>query len=208
MDSLVEELFAALEGLGALRARRMFGGVGLYCDDVFFGLVAEGVLYFKVDAESVADYRAAGAAPFRPFPERPPAELGYFEVPLAVQERRERLLAWAERAVGAARSRDAAKRPRRGARRAARRARVAAAPIEELVNIGPRHAAWLRAAGVEDSTALERLGAVAAFRRVVAAGHAAGVALLYALEGARLGLRVDQLSDAIKANLRARAGLG
>jgi hypothetical protein len=33
------------------------------------------------------------------------------------------------------------------------------------------------------------------------------VKLLYALEGARLGLRVEQLSAAMQANLRARAGL-
>jgi DNA transformation protein and related proteins len=30
--------------LDALRPRRMFGGVGLYCDEVFFGLIAGDVL--------------------------------------------------------------------------------------------------------------------------------------------------------------------
>jgi DNA transformation protein len=207
VDSLVEELFAALDGLGELRARRMFGGTGLYCDDVFFGLVAEGVLYFKVDAESVEDYRAAGAAPFRPFPERPAAELGYFAVPLEVQERRERLHAWAARALVAARGRDAAKRRKPRTRAGESGGRSRPRSIGALPGIGPRSAARLRAVGIADAAALERVGAVAAFRALVAAGHAPPVKLLYALEGARLGLRVEQLSAAMRANLRARAGL-
>jgi DNA transformation protein len=207
VDSLAEELFGALDGLGELRARRMFGGVGLYCDDVFFGLVAEGVLYFKVDAESVADYRAAGAAPFHPFPDRPAAELGYFAVPLEVQEHRERLREWAERALVAARSRDVAKRRKARTRAGEPAERSRPRPIGALPGIGPRSAARLRAVGITDSAALERVGAVAAFRALAAAGRAPPVKLLYALEGARLGLRVEQLSAAMQANLRARAGL-
>ena len=38
-----------LAGLDGLRARAMFGGVGLYAGEVFFGIVAAEVLYFKVD---------------------------------------------------------------------------------------------------------------------------------------------------------------
>jgi hypothetical protein len=44
---------------------------------------------------------------FRPFPDRPAAELGYHEVPIDVQERPERLLEWARRALAAASRRDA-----------------------------------------------------------------------------------------------------
>jgi len=49
-DPFVEEILERMAPLGALRARRMFGGVGLYCDDVFFGLVATaGSTYVQVE---------------------------------------------------------------------------------------------------------------------------------------------------------------
>ena len=54
----VAELCARLVRLGELTARRMFGGIGLYADGVFFALLDEQVLYFKVDDESVGAYRA------------------------------------------------------------------------------------------------------------------------------------------------------
>ena len=38
-----------LVDLGPVTSRKMFGGMGLYCDDVFFGIVARDELYLKVD---------------------------------------------------------------------------------------------------------------------------------------------------------------
>ena len=58
----VLEQLATIE---SLRARRMFSGAGLYSDDTFFGLVADDVLYFKVDDSNRRDYEARGMAPVR-----------------------------------------------------------------------------------------------------------------------------------------------
>lgn len=200
-DPSVDELLERLAPIGELRARRMFGGVGLYCDELFFGLLDEGVLYFKVDATSVADYRAAGAAPFRPFPGRPAVALGYHEVPLEVLERDALLRAWAARAVAAARG--ARKSARKRARPAARKG-TASPALGKLLNLGPKSASWLRAAGIETQADLARLGSVEAYRRALAAGTPPNLNLLYALEGALLELRWDRLSPAVKENLRAR----
>jgi hypothetical protein len=38
-----------LAGLGEITVKRMFGGAGLYLDGTFFAIVADDVLYFKVD---------------------------------------------------------------------------------------------------------------------------------------------------------------
>jgi len=202
VDERVGELLDDLAALRELSARRMFGGVGFYCDGVFFGLLAEGALYFKVDEENVAAYRAAGMPAFQPYPGRPAQALGYHEVPLEVQERRERLLEWAAAALAAARRRDATKtkaKPR--AKKDTKRAAEAAA---KRLDLGPKTRAWLRAAGIENAAELERLGAVEAYRRVLATGAAPTLDLLYVLEGARVGLRYDRLSEAVKENLRAR----
>ncbi len=164
-EPFVDDLLVRLAPLGELRAKRMFGGTGLYCDEVFFGLLDAGVLFFKVDEASAAAYRAAGSAPFQPFPDKP-SMLAYYEVPLGVLERDEELLVWARRALAAARGRDAAKR--KGKQRSKRKS-AEALPVAKLVNVGPKSAAWLRAVGIETRADLERVGSVRAYRLVLAA---------------------------------------
>jgi DNA transformation protein and related proteins len=56
-----------LASLGPVRSRRMFGGVGLYGDDVFFALIDSDTLYFKVDDTNRSEYTQRGCAPFQPF---------------------------------------------------------------------------------------------------------------------------------------------
>lgn len=36
-----------LAGLGRLRVRRMFGGAGIYCDEIFFAIVNQDTLYLE-----------------------------------------------------------------------------------------------------------------------------------------------------------------
>ena len=92
-----------LAGLGAVETRRMFGGVGIYFAGLFFALIADDVLYFKVGDCNRADYEAAGTEPFRPFPDKP-IEMGYYEVPIEVLEDRDQLRQWAQKAADVARA--------------------------------------------------------------------------------------------------------
>lgn len=76
-----------------LRAESMFGGVGLYSGDVFFGIIAADVLYFKVgDANRIA-YQQAGARPFKPFIDRPMSR-SYYSVPALIPEDATVLRTW------------------------------------------------------------------------------------------------------------------
>ena len=109
-----------LQSLPAVGSRRMFGGVGLYSADVFFGLLDNDTLYFKVDDESVKEYQAAGSGPFRPYPDRPEQAMhGYYQVPASVLEDADGLARWARRAVAVG---AASARAKRGRRRNTRRA--------------------------------------------------------------------------------------
>jgi DNA transformation protein len=58
-------------GLGDVTARKMFGGVGLYCDGWFFGIIARDELFLKVDSRTRGAYETAGSHPFRPYSDRP-----------------------------------------------------------------------------------------------------------------------------------------
>jgi DNA transformation protein len=91
-----------LAGLGPLVARSMFGGVGLYCDGLFFAIIARDVLYLKTDDVNRPRFERAGMKPFKPYANRP-STMQYHEVPLGVLENAPELLEWARGAVAAAR---------------------------------------------------------------------------------------------------------
>jgi DNA transformation protein len=111
-----------LAALSQVRARRMFGGVGLYSDDIFFAIISDDTVYLRVDDLSRADFVARGMAAFRPYADRPEVSMSYFEVPADVLEDAGTFVEWSRRAVAAApaatRSRPTSKR------KAGRRART------------------------------------------------------------------------------------
>ncbi len=88
----------------------MFGGVGIYAGTVFFALIADDTLYFKVNDSNRADFVSRGMGPFRPYGgER--ETMQYYEVPHELLEDAAALRAWAERARAAAAAKKA-KRPK------------------------------------------------------------------------------------------------
>jgi DNA transformation protein len=114
-----------LAQLGEVTSRRMFGGAGLYCDEFFFGLISDDVLYLRVDDSNRSDYTARGMAAFRPYADRPQLSMSYHETPAEVLENAAELAVWARRSVAVAMRAPRQSQSRRGssARRARRRAR-------------------------------------------------------------------------------------
>lgn len=79
-----------------VRSRRMFGGLGLYSGDRFFGIVDDDTLYFKVDDSTRQRYRDRRMRPFEPM--GTPMN-GYWQVPAGVLEDPEELEVWAREAI-------------------------------------------------------------------------------------------------------------
>ena len=72
-QALVDHCLELLAPLGAARAKRMFGGHGLYVDELFIALIAFERLYLKVDAQTQPAFESAGCEPFvYLMPARPP----------------------------------------------------------------------------------------------------------------------------------------
>src|SRR5262245_43800172 len=92
----------------AVRAKRMFGGVGLYAADVFCALIDDDIVYFKTDTVTRPDFESLGMPAFRPMGDDAPS-MNYHQLPDDVLESTENLRAWAERAIAAAQR--AKKRP-------------------------------------------------------------------------------------------------
>lgn len=86
-----------LEGVGTVHSRAMFGGHGIYLDDVIVGLVVDGVLYLKTDDENRAAFTKAGSSPFSYDNAKTgkKVETSYWEVPAPVLDDAEELRSWA-----------------------------------------------------------------------------------------------------------------
>ncbi len=96
-DSFRDFVLEQLSSLDGLRCKRMFGGYGLYANEVFFGIVFEGRLYFKTHPDTLAQYENFHAAVFAPSEKQ--TLKNYREVPADILEDSERLPLWARRAA-------------------------------------------------------------------------------------------------------------
>ena len=100
-DAFLTFVIEQLDGVRQITSRRMFGGVGLYSAEWFFGVLDNDRLYLKVDDSNVDDYTAAGTGPFRPYPDQT-MTMKYYEVPVSVLEDRDALATWARKAIAVA----------------------------------------------------------------------------------------------------------
>lgn len=110
-DGFVEHCLELLSPLGQARARRMFGGYGLYLDDLFVGLIADERLYLKVSADTAPQFSAAGGEAFRYQRQGRESELGFRTPPAEAMESPALMQPWARLAVQAAVQARAPSRP-------------------------------------------------------------------------------------------------
>jgi len=92
-----------------LRTRSMFGGVGLYAGKLFFALIADDTLYFKVDNTNRQDFERLDMRPFQPYGEGGEV-MQYYQVPAELLEDSEALRPWAEKAIAVAANKAKGKR--------------------------------------------------------------------------------------------------
>ena len=103
-DEFLDYVLDQFSGWDEVSARKMFGGAGLYCDGVMFGLIADDVAYLKVDESNQVDFEKAGASAFNPSPEKEKTYvMSYYKTPADILEDRQLLSQWAERALTVAR---------------------------------------------------------------------------------------------------------
>jgi DNA transformation protein len=101
-NDYVAYVIEQLNALGRVTSRRMFGGVGLYANGLFFAILDGDRLYFKTDDSNRGDYEARGSKPFCPFPDKPEMKMNYHDVPADLLDDAEELCRWAKKAVAVA----------------------------------------------------------------------------------------------------------
>ncbi len=87
---------------GAVRARRMFGGWGLWAGDAFVALVLNDQLYLKTRPETTAAFATAGCQPFTYSAKGRTVTLGFWNAPAEAMESAALMEPWARLALKAA----------------------------------------------------------------------------------------------------------
>jgi DNA transformation protein len=82
--------------------KRMFGGVGIYHDALFFALMDDERCWLKVDDHTRPAFTALGLAPFRPFADRDET-MDYYPVPDDALDDPDALRPWVDGALDVAR---------------------------------------------------------------------------------------------------------
>ena len=112
----IRDLFT---GLGPVRVRRMFGGQGVFLDDLMFALEARGELYLKADAETASAFERAGSIQFVYTKDGRPMPMSYWRLPDAALDDPEEASRWGRLALEAARRSALTKKKARAPRKRA-----------------------------------------------------------------------------------------
>ncbi|MEO5492900.1 MAG: TfoX/Sxy family protein [Sphingomonas sp.] len=101
---MADHYIAALADWAEVTRTPLFGAIALRRNNLVFGMIWKGGLYFKTDEKSVPQYNAAHSdkLAYTTNDGKPRALKSYSEVPPHVNEDEEKLCEWAETAYKAA----------------------------------------------------------------------------------------------------------
>ena len=124
----VDHCIELLSSLGHARSKPMFGGHGIWIDDLCMAIIVDDTLYLKTDDAHRPVFEAAGGRPFTYSTRSGEVHAtSYFTVPDEAMESPAEMAPWGRRALAAAVAARAKKKPRR-APRARKTAAVASEP--------------------------------------------------------------------------------
>ncbi|MFC4339139.1 TfoX/Sxy family protein [Cupriavidus numazuensis] len=103
IEHLLELMGPLAACIGAISARRMFGGHGLFYDGLMFALVSDGQCYLKADDKTLPRFEAERSHTFRYQSSRGEVALRhYLSLPAECLESPAAMTPWAQMAVEAA----------------------------------------------------------------------------------------------------------
>ncbi len=102
MSEFVDFLHEVFAEFGSIRHRKMFGGYGIYHQDLMFGLVADDELYLKVDIESEPKFTQHDLPAFEYHKGGKPFKMSYRLAPEAIYDDPQEAAEWAHLAFEAA----------------------------------------------------------------------------------------------------------
>lgn len=101
--AFIDQTKDLFQPFGAIRIRKMFGGAGVYCDDLFFAIMDDGAIFLKADDETRAAFEARGLSPFSYEMKDGRVEtISYYSAPEEIFDEENELKRWTTLALDAA----------------------------------------------------------------------------------------------------------
>jgi DNA transformation protein len=91
-----------MQSIGPVSAKFMFGGYGIFLEGLMFGLVADSVLYLKVDKETENEFKAKRLEKFTYNKKGKEFKMSYYQAPEEALEDGEEMNSWAAKAYSTA----------------------------------------------------------------------------------------------------------
>ena len=101
-NEFLSYVLEAMSHRALVSARKMFGGYGLYRDGLMFALIVHDELFFKADAENVAQFSHAGSHPFTYQTKVRRVEVAYWSAPAECLESPAEMTDWCQLGYAAA----------------------------------------------------------------------------------------------------------
>ncbi len=101
-SEFVQFVLELMAPVGGVRARAMFGGHGIYQEDVMFAIIVDDRLYFKADSATYRKFTARNLSQFTYVARGKTITMQYYEAPPEVFEAPVAMRIWAQQSIAAA----------------------------------------------------------------------------------------------------------
>ena len=98
----ISHVVELMQSIGPVRAKGMFGGHGFFLEGLMFGLVADSVLYLKIDKETENEFKARGLEAFTYYKKGKEFKMSYYQAPEEALEDSKIMNTWASKAYSTA----------------------------------------------------------------------------------------------------------
>ncbi len=95
-NAFTDYILELMEPFGDVKSRAMFGGYGIYKDGLMFGLVADDVLYLKVDDFNRFEFERKGLGPFMYEKGAKSVAMSYYQVADEALDNSDEMARWAQ----------------------------------------------------------------------------------------------------------------
>jgi DNA transformation protein len=162
------------EQLGSVKSRSMFGGFGIFVEDIMFALVVHNKLHIRADDHSIQSFKEKGFEPYVYIKRGHPVVTKYYALPTDYWEDKDAILRIAQQAFFTAKVEKESQietKPKR---------------LKDLPNLRLATERMLRKAGITSVEELQAKGAINAFKAIQETHPSTqpSLELLWSLEGA------------------------
>ena len=189
-DSIPQKSMKLFEPIGKIKSRSMFGGFGIFANDIMFALVINNKLHIRDERNEFLDYETQNMKPYVYKKSGFPVITKYYAIPECLWETPDKLLSMAQKSFMQVQQK--------------KHEQVTAKPerLKDLPNLRLATERMLKKAGINSVNQLEKEGAINAYK-AIQSSHSSNISLelLWSLEGAIEGTHWSVIPESRRQEL-------